>query len=116
MDIIEFTELELTDDGGFIATGGDDFHFAKIDASGNVEWQTSYGGTSNDQVLSLIKGNGGYYASGISGSDDGDVSNQKGQSDAWIVKIDDFGNLVWEKTLGGTEFDILTDLSLSSKW
>ncbi|MEQ6168572.1 DUF4493 domain-containing protein [Ekhidna sp. MALMAid0563] len=114
LDIIEFTELELTDDGGFIATGGDDFHFAKIDASGNVEWQTSYGGTSNDQVLSLIKGNGGYYASGISGSDDGDVSNQKGQSDAWIVKIDDFGNLVWEKTLGGTEFDILTDLSLSS--
>lgn len=50
---------------------------------------------------------GGYIASGATGSSDGDVSGYHGgnPSDVWTVRVDNTGNLLWQRCLGGTQND-----------
>ena len=38
-------------------------------------------------------------------STDGDISNSLGNADLWIIEINGNGDLIWEKTYGGTGFD-----------
>ena len=45
---------------------------------------------------------GGYVVAGYANSNDGDVSGNHGDFDYWIVKLDQSGNLVWQKCLGGS--------------
>ncbi|WAC01231.1 hypothetical protein N7U66_13995 [Lacinutrix neustonica] len=37
---------------------------------------------------------------------DQDVSNYIGAADLWLIKISPAGELLWEKTIGGTSFDV----------
>lgn len=53
---------------------------------------------------------GGYIVAGISTSSDGDVGNNNGSFDYWIVKLDVAGSLVWETNLGA-QVTIMQDLS-----
>lgn len=57
---------------------------------------------------------GGYVAAGFSSSDDGNVSDNNGGSDAWTVRLDPFGNLLWETNLGGPGGDIIASLDQTS--
>src|SRR5256885_492802 len=69
----------------------------------SIEWQKCLGGSDFDQAFSIQQTNdGGFIAAGWSGSNDGDVSGNHGNIDAWIVKLDAAGNLVWQKSLGGS--------------
>ena len=116
--------VDLTDDGNFIVGGtsesidGDvsgnhgwyDFWVVKMDTLGDTLWTRSYGG-SEDDVLKSIKQtcDGGYVMTGSSESNDGDVSGHQGSIDsidAWIVKIDDIGNIEWEQSFGSTRLDM----------
>ena len=47
-----------------------------------------------------------YVIVGSSCSNDGDVSYNNGQEDYWVIKIGSDGNLIWEKSLGGSASDI----------
>jgi Secretion system C-terminal sorting domain len=102
--------------GGFTMSGisGDkttpnfgfwDFWLVKLDASRNVEWDKSFGGTSSEHVMSVKEmSSGGYLLAGFSSSG---VSGNKtepsrGIYDYWIVRTDDSGNKLWEKAYGGT--------------
>ena len=38
-------------------------------------------------------------------SNDVDVANNKGSYDFWVIKISNTGDLVWEKSFGGSEID-----------
>jgi hypothetical protein len=72
-----------------------------------IPWQNCFGGSENDEVFtydhSFVKVNNGYLMAGTTESDDGDVgSGNQGSSDVWIIKTDDYGNLIWEKTMGGS--------------
>ena len=42
---------------------------------------------------------------GSSESDDIDITNPKGSYDIWVVKIDGKGQLIWKKSIGGSEYD-----------
>ncbi len=103
------TDGEVTNHHG--TTQYSDLWIVKLNNSGNLQWQKSLGGSLNDGAYSIQQTlDGGFIAGGTSTSSDGDVTLHYGSfvdNDIWIVKIDSVGNLIWEKTLGGTGTDWL---------
>ena len=96
-----------SDDGDVVGNNGrNDIWVVKLDESGNTEWSKAYGGMS-DEYAHEIKAtiDGGYVFVGATYSNDGDISQNKGYCNAWIVKIDSLGNIQWQKTYGGSMFD-----------
>jgi hypothetical protein len=104
-------------DGGYIVGGfstsidGDvtvnkgleDYWVVKLDPSGILQWQKSFGGSESDICQSVTQTPaGGYILAGTSFSNDGDILGNQGGSDLWIVNIDAIGALNWQKCLGGT--------------
>jgi tetratricopeptide (TPR) repeat protein len=80
--------------------GKEDGLIIKLDKQGNKEWQTTYGGKGNDSINSLIQTtNIGYTFAGYTSS------KGAGKEDVWIIKIDNRGNTLWEKTFGGKSND-----------
>jgi len=104
-----FAETIPTDDGGYIAVGSHshteqrgepNIYAVKTDASGNLIWEKSYGKSEfkPDGASDIIPaGDGGYLIAGY---------NQAQQDkDAYLIKIAANGDLIWEKTYGGSGGD-----------
>lgn len=90
--------------------GAADLWVVKISETGNLLWNRSIGGTSFDVARSINSTtDGGFLIAGSSRSSDGDVGNNQGQNDAWVVKINNNGQLVWETTAGGSDIDFAYD-------
>lgn len=91
--------------------GLSDFWLVKIDAQGNKIWDKTIGGASHENLLEIVYSyqHEGYLLAGNSSSDiSSDKSeNSKGEGDYWLVKIDEEGNILWDKTLGGNAHDDL---------
>ena len=86
--------------------GSYDVWVIKIDTKGSMLWEKSFGGSGIDNGHAAVKTNdGNYLIAGTAISTDGDISNSRGNSDAWIIKINDSGKLLWEKSFGGSGFD-----------
>ena len=115
-----------TDDNGYIIVGGSDsmdtdisnnigsydFWVVKISETGAIVWEKSFGGDEIDEAWSIVKsGDGNYLIAGDTRSNDVDVSHNIGAADLWLIKISPTGELLWEKTLGGTNFDVARDIS-----
>lgn len=109
-----------SEDGGFVMAGfseSDDFDISstqgsydywlvKIDGQGDFLWERSFGGSGIEISYDIDNTlDGGYVVAGNSFSVDGDIGNYKGESDFWLIKVDDFGKLIWERSYGGTGFD-----------
>ncbi len=99
--------LVATSDGGYAIAGyvggytePSDFRLMKIDASGNLEWSKTYGGPDPDIAYSVVETPDGGYA--LTGYTDSFGVNRY---DLWLVKTDSAGNLEWDKTYGGPQFD-----------
>ncbi|MCK4289111.1 MAG: hypothetical protein KAW86_07905, partial [Bacteroidales bacterium] len=69
----------------------------------DIAWQQCYGGSENDFARNIFNYQNGYYLIGKTYSNDGNVTNFHGLSDVWLIKTDSSGNIVWEKTYGGTK-------------
>ncbi|NNE32946.1 MAG: hypothetical protein HKN40_11310 [Winogradskyella sp.] len=110
-----------TADNGFIIAGNSDsidtdisnnkgsydFWVIRISASGDLIWEKSFGGNEIDEARAIVpSGDGNYIIAGDTRSNTNDVSSNKGAADLWIIKISPQGNLIWEKTIGGTNFDV----------
>lgn len=79
----------------------------KLNASGGLEWQKCLGGTEYEAGLSIAAyADGSSLMAGYVVSNDGDVSGNHGGGDAWLVKLDSSGGIVWQKCLGGTGNDV----------
>jgi hypothetical protein len=88
------------------AKGSYDYWVIKIDASGHLHWKKNYGGSDIDQAYGIAKtDHNSYLIVGQSNSTDGDVTNPKGNSDVWVIHIDDHGHLIWDKSFGGSQFE-----------
>lgn len=86
--------------------GQSDYCVVKLDPSGNIIWQKSYGGNDIDIPSTIQKtSDGGFIISGCSKSQGLDKPEAFGDFDYWIVKIDKQGNLIWQKSYGGSSFD-----------
>ncbi len=66
------------------------------------KWATCLGGTEWDEAKGIMKGDDSYWVIGTTESNDGDVTEFKGKRDMWLLNIDTNGNLISEKTLGGS--------------
>ena len=123
--IDEAHSIRQTPDGGYIVAGnsssnnGDvganygiaDFWIVKLDASGTLQWEKNLGGSAYDQAYSIITtSDGGYLATGYSASNDNDVSGNHGEGDIWTVKLDNTGTIQWQKSLGGSLQDSANDV------
>jgi hypothetical protein len=80
---------------------GSDFFVMKFDANAAVEWTQTYGGKDDDRGYDMIQlEDQGFALIGYSKSDDGDASSNQGQHDNWLIRIDNRGNFLWEKSFG----------------
>ena len=95
--------------------GGYDFWIVKVDASGNKMWDKVIGGTGNDELSDAVEVTGGILLYGISGSGiSGEkTTNAKGMLDYWLVKIDNSGNILWDKTYGGLSNEFPSKIKVS---
>ena len=120
-----------TIDGGYIVAGtaesddgdimgfhsGEDCWIVKLDNSGSIQWEKSYGDSSGYSIAqSIVQTNdGGYIFAGYTTSQHGEVIGIHPDTvgndtvgyypDAWIVKIDDTGAIQWAKCYGGSKPD-----------
>jgi len=119
----EASSIKQTTDGGYIlggvtsSTNGDvvgkhgakDVWIIKLNSTGTIQWKKCLGG-SNDEIAKSIQqtADGGYIIAGDTDSNDGDVSGNHGgigQEDAWIVKLNNNGNIAWQKCIGSFSHD-----------
>ena len=90
--------------------GAADLWLIKISPEGELIWEQNYGGNSFDVGRSISKTvDGGFIISGSSRSSDGDLTENKGQNDAWLLKVNSEGTLLWQKTIGGSNIDFTYD-------
>ncbi|AUC16956.1 hypothetical protein BTO06_18175 [Tenacibaculum sp. SZ-18] len=76
-----------------------------------ISWQKSLGGSNTDVAYAVIQTNDlGYLVAGSTDSVDGDISSNMGGTDCWIVKLDYSGKLIWEKSFGGSDQDVIHDI------
>lgn len=74
-----------------------------------IQWQKSYGGSDDDQARAIQQTkDGGYIVAGFSNSSNGQVTGHHGGFiyDYWVLKLNATGSIQWQKSLGGSEFDI----------
>ena len=93
--------------------GSLDYFIWKMDENGQQEWQNSFGGNGSDFLYAAQStSDGGYVLAGAStSSKSGDkISENQGNEDIWIIKIDAQGKLQWQQSFGGNGNDIPVDI------
>ncbi len=86
--------------------GGDDLWVFKISKSGTIQWEKTFGGSSFDDARSVKQTTDkGYIVAGYTASIDGDLAGINTNQNYWVIKLDSLGNIQWNKTFGGSDWD-----------
>lgn len=108
-----YSDSSISGDKTEATNGQRDYWALKLNSSGAIVWQKSIGGSLVDRVqmaFQSLDGNymlGGFSTSGISGNK---TEANRGVTDYWIVKLDPTGNVLWDKTYGGSESDAFRNM------
>ncbi|HNU33882.1 MAG TPA: T9SS type A sorting domain-containing protein [Bacteroidia bacterium] len=121
------TTVSTTSDGGFIVSGGSsapayitpnyggsDFWIVKLNSTCTIEWQKVIGGSGTEETGTIKQlADRNYIFGGTSSSDTSGLKTEPsfGLSDFWIFKLDTVGNIIWQKTIGGSGDDKLSYIS-----
>ena len=110
-------DIELTSDSGFImvgstssfGAGNSDIYLVKVDSNIKYEWSAAIGHEFTEFGYAVKQtADNGYIICGHTNS----IGN--GSYDAYLVRTDDKGKLLWEKTFGGFDWDFAYDLEITS--
>ena len=102
--------------------GYEDVFVQKLDASGNVLWAKSFGGTGVDEGHSIaVDASGNVYTVGVfeetidfdPGAGTYNLTSA-GDYDVFLQKLDASGNFVWAKSFGGMGWDAAYSLSIDA--
>ena len=99
------TSIQQTSDEGYILAGyrgryGGDIWVLKLNNNGDVLWEKTYGGNSQDEAHSIQQTtDGGYIVAGYT------RSFGAGNYDIWALKLASDGNIIWQKTYGSIHND-----------
>lgn len=133
-DKYEFlNSIAQTNDGGYIlggqsisgitgdkteaAIGSYDYWVIKLNSTGGIEWQNTIGGSSSESINSIAQtSDGGYILGGISTSGiSGDKTEVNlGLNDYWAIKLNSTGDIEWQNTIGGSDYDVLYSIAETS--
>jgi hypothetical protein len=91
-----------SDGGSFVAggtrsfgAGGEDIWVLRLDSLGDTLWSQTFGGTSTDQATGIVATDDGGCL--VAGHTD---SYGAGNQDAWLIKLDAFGDTLWTRIYG----------------
>ncbi|KXH78239.1 T9SS type A sorting domain-containing protein [Chryseobacterium kwangjuense] len=82
---------------------GYDFHLVKLNQQGEQVWEKYFSGQNHDYLsASVATQEGGFLIAGTSYSGKGldKKEDSKGGSDIWLIRLNEFGDELWQKTLG----------------
>ncbi len=82
---------------------GYDFHLIKLNQQGEEVWEKYFSGQNHDFLSATVATQeGGFAVVGTSYSSKGldKKDDSKGGSDIWLIRINEFGDELWQKTLG----------------
>ena len=92
--------------------GSYDFWIVKSDLNGDIVWEKSFGGSEIDEARDIISdGNGNHIIVGDTRSNDQDVAFNNGAADLWVIKVSNSGELLWNTSIGGSNFDVARSIS-----
>lgn len=99
--IIAQTGSEIKEIVDSPSRGYSNYMIIKMDGSGNILWEHTFGGSSRDDIRDAVATyDGGVVVVGNTLSDDGDVTKYFGSWDSWMIKVDKNGQKVWDFTMG----------------
>ncbi|MCJ7934084.1 MAG: T9SS type A sorting domain-containing protein [Chryseobacterium sp.] len=84
---------------------GYDFHVVKLNQQGEEAWEKYFSGYNHDYLSAIVSTqDGGFLLGGTSYSGKGldKKEDSKGGSDIWLIRINEFGDELWQKTLGNS--------------
>lgn len=105
------------DDGSH---GLGDIWILRLDREGQKLWDRTYGGSNVEyahDVIGLPDGGAVVLATSLSGISGNKISPSRGggaTADAYVIRLDDQGNRVWEQTYGGSSVDLLVRGTLTN--
>jgi len=111
------SQVTTTVDGQYLITGsviqasktegkqnnGYDFHLVKLNQQGQEVWEKYFSGNNHDYLSATVATQeGGFLISGTSysGKSLDKKDDSKGGSDIWLIRLNEFGDELWQKTLG----------------
>lgn len=120
----QITRALPTADGGVIITGYFSYFLnewprtrvvaVKLDAAGNTEWTRDYGGLDGDYGWYVQQvADGGYLLFAHAYSADGDVTDFQGTIDAWLLRLNSSGDILWDRCFGWWEQEAPGDIKVT---
>ena len=82
---------------------GYDFHLVKLNQQGEEVWEKYFSGQNHDYLSATVTTqDGGFLLAGTSYSGKGldKKDDSKGGSDFWLIRINEFGDQIWQKNIG----------------
>jgi len=100
-----------------LSAGGpsEDLWVMRLDKNGVLQWQKCLGGSQSERGNAIRQtSDGNYIIAGYASSTDGDVTGLHpgvaSAEDAWVIKMDDTGHVLWNKCYGGSDNEGANDL------